>query len=47
MMSGNLAVMNDIKNALNKIIIPCDSIKHGEEIIVKIKESKVGEKIHF
>ncbi len=45
MMAGNLAVINDIKNAPNKIIIQCRSIEHGEEIIRKIKAAKPGEKI--
>ena len=39
--------MNDIKNAPNKIIIPCRSIQHGEEIIQKIKEAKSGDKLHL
>lgn len=47
MMAGNLAVINDIKNSPNKIIIPCRSLEHGQEIIQKIKESKPGETIHF
>lgn len=47
MMAGNLAVINDIKNAPNKIIIQCTSYEHGEEIIKRIKESKIGEKLHF
>jgi hypothetical protein len=47
MMAGNLAVINDIKNAPNKIIIPCRTKEHGEEIINRIKESKPGEVIHF
>ncbi len=47
MMAGNWAVMNDIKNSPNKIIIPCRSIEHGEEIIQKIKEAKPGETIHL
>lgn len=47
MMAGNLAVMNDIKNAPNKIIIPCRSIQHGEEIIQKIKYAMPGDKLHF
>ncbi|GHA70182.1 hypothetical protein [Pontibacter akesuensis] len=47
MMEGNLAVMNDIKNAPNKIIIPCRSVAHGEEIISRIKEAKPGELIHL
>ncbi|WP_195936678.1 hypothetical protein [Flavobacterium sp. LC2016-13] len=47
MMAGNLAVVNDIKNAPNKIIVQCSSYEHGEEIIKKIKESKVGETLHF
>ena len=46
-MAGNLAVMNDIKNAPNKIIIPCRSIQHGEEIIQKIKYAMPGDKLHF
>jgi len=47
MMLGTLAVINDIKNAPNKIIIPCSSIKEGEEIIEKIKNTKTGETIFF
>jgi len=47
MMAGNLAVVNDIKNAPNKIIVQCTSYEHGEEIISKIKESKTGETLHF
>lgn len=47
MMAGNLAVINDIKNSPNKIIIVCDSIAHGEEIIKKIKEAKFGDVLHF
>lgn len=47
MMAGNWAVMNDIKNPPNKIIVPCRSLQHGEEIIQKIKEVKPGETIHF
>lgn len=47
MMAGNLAVINDIKNAPNKIIVPCRSKEHGEEIITKIKESKAGDVIHL
>jgi len=40
MMSETLAVINDIKNPPNKIIIPCSSIEDGEEIIEKIKKQK-------
>lgn len=47
MMAGNLAVINDIKNAPNKIIIPCRSIEHGEKIMAKIKETKYGEIIYL
>lgn len=47
MMAGNWAVMNDIKNPPNKIIVPCRSIEHGEEIMRKIKDAKPGETIHF
>ena len=47
MMAGNWAVINDIKNAPNKIIIPCSSIKEGEEIIEKIKNSKTGDILYF
>jgi len=32
MIAGNWAVKNDIKNAPNKIIIPCRSLEHGEEL---------------
>lgn len=46
MMAENWAVINDIKNPPNKIIVPCRSIEHGEEIIKKIKESKPGDTIH-
>jgi hypothetical protein len=47
MMAGNLAVINDIKNAPNKIIVQCRSYEHGQEIIERIKESKEGEILHF
>nr|WP_294858177.1 hypothetical protein [uncultured Fluviicola sp.] len=47
MMAGNWAVINDIRNPPNKIIVPCRSIQHGAEIIQKIKEAKPGETIHF
>lgn len=47
MMSGTLAVINDIKNAPNKIIIPCYSKEHGEEIINKIKNAKFGDILHL
>ncbi|PIQ22771.1 MAG: hypothetical protein COW65_01250 [Cytophagales bacterium CG18_big_fil_WC_8_21_14_2_50_42_9] len=43
MMAGNFTVRNNIKNALNKITIPCRSVEHGEQIINKIKFSKPGE----
>lgn len=43
MMAGNWAVMNDIKNSPNKIIIQCRSAEHGEEIIEKIKAAKYGD----
>lgn len=46
MMSGSYAVMNDIKNAPNKLIIPCDNYEHGLEIIERLKKIKVGEVIH-
>lgn len=46
MMAGNYAVMNDIKNAPNKLIIPCDSYEHGLEIIERLKNCKVGEVIY-
>jgi hypothetical protein len=46
MMAGNFAVMNDIKNAPYKLIIPCDSYEHGLEIIERLKNCKVGEIIH-
>jgi len=47
MMAGNLAVINDIKNAPNKIMVQCDSIKHGEEIIERIQAAKFGDVLHF
>ncbi|WP_107039703.1 hypothetical protein [Brumimicrobium mesophilum] len=47
MMAGNWAVMNDIKNAPNKIIIPCSTIVEGEEIIQQIKEAKFKDVLHF
>ncbi|WP_090386528.1 hypothetical protein [Dyadobacter sp. SG02] len=46
MMAGNLAVVNDIKNAPNKIIIPCRSAADGYEIIEQLKCSKPGEILH-
>ncbi|RIJ42475.1 hypothetical protein [Pontibacter oryzae] len=47
MMAGNLAVLNEIKNSPNKIVIPCRSVEHGKEIINKIKKSKPGEVIYI
>jgi hypothetical protein len=47
MMSGTFAVINDIKNAPNKIIVPCDSKEHGEEIMKKIKDAKFGDILHL
>lgn len=47
MMGGNLAVINDIKNPPNKIIIQCRSKEHGEEIIQVIKEAKPGNRLFF
>lgn len=46
-MAGNWAVINDIKNAPNKIVIPCATIQEGEEIIKRIKESKYKDILHF
>ncbi|WP_026705064.1 hypothetical protein [Flavobacterium soli] len=46
MMAGNFAVLNDIKNAPNKLIIPCDSQEHGLSIIEKLKRCKVGEEFY-
>ncbi|WP_143569683.1 hypothetical protein [Tenacibaculum agarivorans] len=47
MLSGDYAVINDIKNAPNKIIIPCNTIKEGENIIEEIKKAKFGDILHF
>lgn len=47
MMYGNWAVINDIKNAPNKIIIPCDTIEKGEEIIDQIKKAQFKDVLHF
>lgn len=47
MMSGTLAVINDIKNAPNKIIIPCYTKEQGEEIIEEIKKAKYKDVLHF
>jgi len=47
MMAGNWAVMNDIKNAPNKIIIPCTTVDEGEEVIKQIKEAKYKDVLHF
>jgi hypothetical protein len=47
MMSGTLAVINDIKNAPNKIIIPCESKEDGLLIIEKIKKAKFGDVLHL
>ncbi|HLP14542.1 MAG TPA: hypothetical protein VK177_21605 [Flavobacteriales bacterium] len=47
MLSGTLAVINDIKSSPNKIIIPCRSKEHGQEIIEKIKSSKPGDLLHL
>lgn len=47
MMSGTLAVTNDIKNPPNKIIVPCESIEEGERIIKIIKNAKKGDLLIF
>ena len=47
MMSGTLAVVNDIKNAPNKINIPCYPIEEGEEIIEEIKQVTYKDVLHF
>ena len=47
MMAGNYAVVNDIKSSTNKIVIPCRSIEHGEEIIKKLREAKAGDMIYM
>lgn len=47
MMAGNLAVINDIKNSPNKIIITCNSIEHGGKIIDQIKKGKYEEVMQF
>lgn len=44
-MAGNLAVMNDIKNAPNKLIVTVNSYEHGEELIAKLKAARPGEVI--
>ena len=46
-MAGNLAVVNDIKNAPNKIIVQCENWEDGEEIIERIKKAKYGDILHF
>jgi hypothetical protein len=45
MMAGNYAVINGIKNAPNKLIIPCDSHEHGQEIIERLQNCNAGEVI--
>ncbi len=47
MMSNSLAVINDIKNSPNKIIIPCRSKAHGQEIIEKITLAAPGDLIYI
>jgi hypothetical protein len=47
MMAGNWAVVNDIRNAPNKIIIPCRTYEDGEEIIERIKSGKYGDEMFF
>ncbi|MDB5256760.1 MAG: hypothetical protein JWM14_1455 [Chitinophagaceae bacterium] len=46
-MAGNLAVVNDIKSTPNKIIIPCRSLEHGQEIIEQLKNTPAGEMIYI
>lgn len=46
-MSGTLAVVNDIKNAPNKINIPCYTVEEGEEIIEEIKNAKYKDVLNF
>lgn len=46
MMAGNYAVINEIKNAPNKLIIPCESYEYGLQIIERLKNAKVCEVIY-
>jgi translation elongation factor EF-1alpha len=43
MMAGNLAVMNDIKNAPNKLTVTVNSMEHGEELIAKLQAASPGD----
>lgn len=45
MRSGTYAVINDIRNPPNKIIVPCTTVEHGNEIISKITKAKPGDLI--
>lgn len=47
MRAGNWAVVNDIKNPPNKIIIQCNSIAEGDEIIEQIKQANFKDILHF
>ncbi|MGD1320179.1 hypothetical protein [Chryseobacterium sp. 2R14A] len=47
MRAGNYAVINGIKNAPNKLIIPCNNYEHGLEIIERLKYTKVGDVIYI
>lgn len=47
MMAGNLCVINDIKNAPNKIRISCGSAEQGEAIIKTIRAARPGDVFHF
>lgn len=47
MMAGNFAVVNGVKNAPNKIIIPVRSWEHGEEVIERITGAKFGDILHL
>lgn len=47
MMAGNYAIMNDINNASNKIILQCNSKQYDVEITNLLIEAKFGHILHF
>ena len=47
MMAGNYAVTNGIKNPPNKILIPCRSKKHAQEVLLAISNASAGEELQI
>ena len=45
--AGGLSVHNGVKQGKNKIMLPCRSDEHGQEIIEKLNNAKPNEVIYY